>query len=123
MTEKNKNPFINSAKGLIPYLLTPAMVLFLVWSSAEYKTESKHKQFSTAEIKVKTEEHINTTPNDFEMYQALGKFDSVLQFQKTYNENTEANRKRKDSLSQLDRVTIYQLKQAVEKIEQKIDNE
>ena len=110
-----ENPFIKGVKGLMPYILTPAMLVYIIWASAEYKTESKQLQFDSVDQRIKTKNHVNTTPNDYEMYEALKKFDSVLEFQKMYNEETKKSRKRKDSIAQLDRVTLYQLKEEVRK--------
>ena len=111
----NNNPILKSVKGLMPYLVTPAMLVYIIWASAEYKTESKQVQFESVEQRIKTKNHVNAEASDIEMYKALQTFDSVLQFQKQYNEETKISRRKKDSIAQLDRVTLYQLKEEIRK--------
>lgn len=120
--EKKENQIVKGAKGLLPYVLTPAMLVYIIWASSEFKTESKQLQFQTVEQRVKTKDHINSEATDIEMYKALQTFDSVLQFQKEYNEDTKKSRAKKDSLNLLDKTTMYQMKQAIEEINEKINN-
>ena len=122
-TEKKENPIVKGGKSLLPYFLTPAMLVYLIWASAEYKTESKHLQFTSPDMKVNTEDHVKNDVNEVEHYKALKTFDSILQEQRIYTKETKLRRKKQDSLDLLDKATIFQMKEELKKINNKIKDE
>ena len=52
---ENFKKILGGLKGILPYFATPAMLVFIIWQAAEFKTKSESVQFSTLENKIETE--------------------------------------------------------------------
>lgn len=119
----NNNPVITAVKGLLPYFATPAMLVYLIWTYSADRVKNEQLQFSTPQIKLKTESHVNDAVSELEHYKAVQTMDSVYNALKAYQLDTDKRRAKNDSLDQLNKTTIYQIKEELRQINNKIENE
>lgn len=114
----DKESIINLLKGLGPYFLTPAMLVFIIWKTSQFTERSQYVQFDTPEDKVKTVEHVKNAPQDVELYKATRRFDSITESMLENNSSAVSSRAKRDSLWQLNAEQIYMIKEELRKQEQ-----
>lgn len=86
--------------------------LLIGWGANKKDTETR--TFSTPELKVRAEAHLNHMPNDVDTYIAYKKLDSLTKQWAIDRIEEKAARKKQDSLIKRNATTIYQLKSSQE---------
>ena len=123
------HPILVGFKKLSTYFLTPAMLVGIIWYYATSTESNKHVQFTDPVIKHKTEEHVKNSPNEAEQLKLNIEIKDVLEDVKA--DKTDAirsrakrdsiakalvkNSKKRDSIQDLNNVTIFQIKETLER--------
>ena len=101
----SKEALLKGLKGIGPYFLTPAMLVFVIWKTSQFTERSQYVQFDTPEDKVNTMNHVENAPQDVELYKATQKFDSISKVLQKESEvsvenaqNAIQSRSRRDSM-------------------------
>lgn len=87
----------------------------ILFSGGVYKEQIEQKTFSTPEIKIKTEGHVVTAPNEVDNYIAYQRLDSLTKDWAKQRVEEKQYRIKQDCLINKNAVTIYQLKESQKK--------
>ena len=116
-TNSKKNTGIVTAlKGLLPYFATPAMLVFIIWNASKWED----RQFDNIQQKAETVRHVEEAVSELEHYKAMQTIDTVLDLVRDYQKETDARRKKNDSLDLLDKATRFQQKEELKQIREEI---
>lgn len=127
MSDPKENSLLKSAKGIFPYVATPAMLVYIIWTTATFKEQVKGVTFSDNNKKVKTEMHVDNGPSAADEREAFildsinkssaiksrAKRDSIFQILLDEKKVT-------DSLKKLDSDQIYQIKEEFKGIKEEL---
>lgn len=117
-----KNTILSAIKGFFPHFATPAMLAAGLFFGAKFVAKSEVTQFDDAEQKIETIQHVESAPNEVDNYKAYQHLDTITKAHKRNSHNAIASRAKRDSLTKRNTVTIYQMKQDINKILTKLDS-